>query len=357
MDRGMIGVMPRAPTLEDESHLGYYESLRNFAIRELFPVAAQRIETAVANAGLAEGGRTTPLPQLLEVTSPLPVVGAWKRVMHSQQVRTWNKVRDTLLADEARYDHALADAERRAPGRLHYDPDFDTPEYACREIHLQPGGYVGDRSIAGHVFHYGTQVFYQGDNDQDELHQDVASRLAEPSDGRIRRVLDLGCSIGQATTALKARFPDAQVWGLDVALPLLRYAHQRAVNLQIDVHFKHALAEDTGFADGEFDAVLAYILFHEVPETLFVRIVAEAFRVLRPGGTFTIVDAPNGDAFPAPNRVWLEFDAMHNCEPYSPAFVATDLAALLESRGFRILHSGPTPTFLWCTQCERPAQS
>lgn len=357
MDRGSIGVLPRAPTLEDESHLGYFESLRNFAIRELFPVAAQRIETAVGGAGLAEGGRTTPLPELLAVTSPLPVVSAWKRLMHSQQQRTWSKVRSTLLADQARHEQALDDAERSAPERLHYDPAFETPQYACREIHLQPGGYVGDRTIAGHVFHYGTQVFYQGENDQDELHRDVASRVAQPADGRVGRILDLGCSIGQATTALKQRFPDAQVWGLDVALPLLRYAHLRALNLNVDVHFKRALAEDTGFADGEFDAVLAYILFHEVPEQLFTRIVAEALRVLRPGGTFTIVDAPNGQAFPAPNRVWLEFDANHNCEPYSPAFVATDLAALLESQGFRITHSGPTPTFLWCTQCEKPASS
>ncbi|MCC5868611.1 MAG: methyltransferase domain-containing protein [Gammaproteobacteria bacterium] len=354
MDRGTIGLLPRAPCLEDESHLGYYESLRNFAIRELFPAAATKIEAAVAEAGLPDGGRTAPLPKLLEVTSPLPVVGAWKRLMRSQQLRTWQKVRTTLLADEAQHERALQDAEREVPGRLHYDPSFETPEYACLDIHLQPGGYVGDRTVAGHVFHYGTQVFYQGDNDQDELHEDVASRVAEPADGRVQKILDVGCSIGQATTALKTRFPQAQVWGLDVALPLLRYAHLRAVNLGIDVHFKQGLAEDTGFEDGEFDSVLAYILFHEVPEHLFAQIVAEAFRVLRPGGTFTIVDAPNGRAFPAPNRVWLDFDANHNCEPYSPAFVATDLTALLESQGFRITHSGPTPTFLWCTQCEKP---
>lgn len=357
MDRGTIGLLPRAPTLEDESHLGFYESLRNFAIRELFPVAAQRIGQAVEEAGLPDGGATAPLPQLLEATSPLPVVGAWKRIMRSQQQRTWTKVRDTLLADEAAHEQALLDAERKVPGRLHYDPAFEVPDYACREIHLQPGGYVGDRTVAGHVFHYGTQVFYQGDNDQDELHIDVASRVATPADGQVSRILDLGCSIGQATTALKTRFPQAEVWGLDVALPLLRYGHLRAVNLDSEVHFKQALAEGTGFADGEFDAVLAYILFHEVPEALFPQIIAEAWRVLRPGGTFTIVDAPNGQAFPAPNRVWLEFDANHNCEPYSPAFVASDFRALLEAQGFNITHSGPTPTFLWCTQCEKPAQS
>jgi SAM-dependent methyltransferase len=350
MNRGHVGLMPRAPTLEDESHLGFQESLRNFAIREMFPRVAEQVERAATAAGLPAKGSEGPLKTLVSTADALPLVGVWKRLMRSQQQRSWSKVRETLLADAARHERELDEAERRNPGHLHYDPAFVVPDYARLPIHLQPGGYVGD-SVAGYVFHYGTQVFYQGDNDQDELHKDVAASVELPADGRVERVLDLGCSIGQATTALKQRLPDAQVVGMDVALPLLRYAHKRATDLGIDVQFRQGLAEATGLDDGAFDAVLAYILFHEVPSRLFDPIVAGIARLLRPGGTFTIVDAPNGTTFPAAQRLWLQFDAAYNCEPYSPAFVATDLPALLERHGLRVTHSGPTPTFLWRTTC------
>ncbi len=350
MDRGQVGLMPRAPTLEDESHLGFQQSLRNFAIRELFPRVAEQTEWAATAAGLPAKGSEGALKTLVEAADALPLVGVWKRLMRSQQQRTWWKIRETLLADAARYERELDEAEKRNPGRLHYDPSFVVPKYARLPIHLQPGGYVGD-TLAGYVFHFGTQVFYQGDNDQDELHQQVTATVELPADGRVRRVLDLGCSIGQATTALKQRLPYAEVTGLDVALPLLRYAHKRATDLGIDVHFRQGLAEDTGLETGSFDVVLAYILFHEVPARLFDPIVGEVARLLRPGGTFTIVDAPNGKTFPAGQRLWMQFDAQYNCEPYSPAFVATDLRALLERHALRVTHVEPTPTFLWRTSC------
>lgn len=353
MDRGRVGVMPRAPTLEDESHLGFFESLRNFAIRDMFLRVAKQTEQAAIAAGLPSRGSGGDLESLVQMADALPLVGVWKRLMRSQQQHTWSKVRDTLLADSARYERELDEAEKRNPGRLHYDPAFVVPDYATLPIHLQPGGYVGDR-LAGYVFHYGTQVFYQGENDQDELHQEVVARVALPDDGRVLRVLDLGCSIGQATTALKQRFPAAEVLGMDVALPLLRYAHKRATDLGIDVHFRQGLAEDTKLDSGSYDVVLTYILFHEVPARLFDPIVAEIARLLRPGGTLTIVDAPNGRTFPAGQRLWMQFDAQYNCEPYSPAFVATDLPALLERHGLRVVHVGPTPTFLWRTTCVKP---
>lgn len=350
MDRGREGLMPRAPTLEDQSHLGFHESLRNFAIREMFPRVAEQVEQAAIAAGLPANGSEGPLETLVDAADALPIVGLWKRLMRSQQQRTWWKIRDRLLADAAYYERELDEAEKRNPGRLHYDPSFEVPPYARLPIHLQPGGYVGD-TLAGYVFHYGTQVFYQGENDQDELHKQVAASVELPADGRVRRVLDLGCSIGQATTALKERLPNAEVTGMDVALPLLRYAHKRATDLGIDVHFRQGLAEDTGLDSGSFDVVLTYILFHEVPSRLFDPIVAEIARLLRPGGTLTVVDAPNGKSFPAGQRLWMQFDAQYNCEPYSPAFVATDLRGLLERHGLRVTHVGPTPTFLWRTTC------
>jgi ubiquinone/menaquinone biosynthesis C-methylase UbiE len=348
MIRGVTGVLPRTPRLEDESYLDLMQSVRNFAIRELFPVVAAQAETA-----LGSGASTMPLDEFVTRADRLPAVGAWKRLMRSQQQRTWSKIRDSLHLEAEQHLAELERAEREWPGRLHRRAGFEVPKYASLDIHLQPGGYVGD-PLAGYVFHHGTKVFYQGDNDQDELHRQVVGDVRLPLDGVVRRVLDLGCSIGQCTTALKERFAAAEVTGLDVGLPLLRYAHKRASELGVDVQFVHGLAEDTQLDSGTCDVVLCYILFHEVPSRLFLPILREARRLLRPGGALTIVDAPNAQTFPAGNRLWLEFDAHHNCEPYSPAFVAADLPALLAEAGFESIESGPTPTFLTRTTAIKP---
>ena len=353
MNRGKTGLLPRTPTLEDESYLAYFEGVRNFAIGTLFPVAAQQIEVACAKNATAGPTTQVPIATLRKTADALPLICAWKRVMRSQQQSTWHKIRASLHANRAQYEQELDNSERQRPNRLHFSADFQVPAYASLPIHLQTGGYVGD-SLAGFVFHHGTKVFYQGANDQDELHRDVVRVTAEPEDGRVRQILDLGCSIGQCTTALKQRWPDAEVTGLDVALPLLRYAHKRATDLGVDVHFTQRLAEDTGLPDGKYDLILAYILFHEVPSKLFRPIVREVRRLLRPGGTFTIVDAPNGTQFPAPNRVWMDFDAQFNCEPYSPAFVATDFQALLAEEGLRVTEYGPTGGFLMRTASVKP---
>lgn len=328
MNRGHIGVLPRAPRLEDDSYLDFMEAMRNFNTRTLF-------------------AKILPLTFDPQNESSAAIRG-WKRLMRSQQQQTWQKVLDRYASERGRWEAELDAAEKKRPGRLHYDPAFQVPRDAALDIHLQPGGYVND-TLAGYVFHHGTKVFYQGENDQDELHHQVASFVVPPADGKIARILDLGCSIGQGTTALKQRFPQAEVTGLDVGLPMVRYAHKRAVDLDIDVHFRHGLAEDTQLPSGSFDAILCYILFHEVPERLFPVILREIHRLLRPGGTLTVVDAPNNKNLPAPNRFWLKFDSAYNCEPYSPAFVASDFRGLIAAAGFEVTHVGPTPTFLHLT--------
>ena len=35
--------------------------------------------------------------------------------------------------------------------------------------------------------------------------------MATPPDGKIERILDVGCTIGQMTVALKERFPDIEL--------------------------------------------------------------------------------------------------------------------------------------------------
>lgn len=347
MDRGMIGVLPRPTTLADESYLEFVTSFRKFAIQRGFPVMSANGEAELARAmergevEQPEEGQPLELDEIKKVFATVPFTPTWQRFVRSQQEMMWRGTRKSFMRQSDALMAAMDEAEAKHPGKLHYDPEFQPPKYTRCEIHLQPGGYTDD-PMGGPVFHYGTKIFYEGFNDQDELHQELAEKTTKPADGKIAKILDIGCSIGQATTVLKDLYPDAEVWGLDVGLPLLRYGHMRATERGKDVHFKQALAEDSGFADGEFDMVLSYILFHEVPVEKMKEIIAEMFRILRPGGTFSIFEFPNNDAGQVPPgyRFMIDNDSRDNCEPYSPEFVASDFDGILEEAGFTV-EQGP----------------
>jgi len=322
MDRGSIGVLPRPSTLADESYLEFVTSFRKFAIQRGFPIMATNGEAELNRA--IEAGEVerpandgeVPLDEVKSVFRQVPFTPTWQRFVRSQQEMMWRGTRNSLLRRGDALLEQMEAAEKSNPDNIHYDPTFEPPEYTRCEIHCQPGGYTDD-PIGGPVFHYGTKIFYEGFNDQDELHIELAEKATKPADGSVANVLDIGCSIGQATTVLKDLYPEAEVWGLDVGLPLIRYAHMRATERGKDVHFKQALAEDSGFEDDQFDMVLSYILFHEVPVEKMKEIIAETFRVLRPGGVFSIYEFPNNnDAVKVSDghRFMIDNDSRDNCE-------------------------------------------
>ena len=101
----------------------------------------------------------------------------------------------------------------------------------------------------------------------------------------------------------------------------------------LDVHFKQELAEDSGFPDGYFDIVEALSVFHEIPPSQRVPTIAEAARILRPGGIFTISDfgtkdmGATGRQGSPQGEINGYTDGKDNVEPYAHAFTASDLKA------------------------------
>ena len=112
-------------------------------------------------------------------------------------------------------------------------------------------------------------------------------------------VLDLCCGAGLVAGEAGAR--GAVVTGLDFSPAML--AEARAAHPAL--HFAEADAEAMPFPDASFDAVVSSFGVHHVPRP--ERALAEAFRVLRPGGTLAITTW----AAPIDNIAWkLLFDAI-----------------------------------------------
>ena len=264
--RGADGRLLRLATLDLESQLDFTLGFRLLHSKQIRAASINAFERVLEAEGIDP---TTPLSadEVRLLAEKDPAINIANKTWLANQQITWKTLQDHFHGN---YDHYMSELEagdKSGPGSLVLAPNMVIPDEYRHEIHIQPGGYTGD-PFGGFVYHYGTNSFYisvLGHNEQDQIHKGVVSRLPLPADGKVKRILDMGCGIGQYTAALKERFPDAEVWGVDVGAPMVRYAHMRAARLGIGANFAQKLAEDTGFPDNHFDIVTSYIMHHEVP--------------------------------------------------------------------------------------------
>ncbi len=142
------------------------------------------------------------------------------------------------------------------------------------------------------------------------------------------KILDVGCGGGMQLFMLGSEFPDALLYGADIS--------EDAVNFALGVNREKvekgmctvavAPAEKLPFSDGMFDLVSAF-------ETYFFWTglkegISEAYRVLAPGGIFTIIS----EQYPHP-----DFDE-RNAEVTERTGLTLvenkEMASLLEDAGF-----------------------
>ena len=107
---------------------------------------------------------------------------------------------------------------------------------------------------------------------------DVLGALV-PLDGQ--DIVELGCGAAELARALLRRHPNSRVTGVEVD------ARQHAKNLaapQPGLTFVAGVAQDIPCADASFDLALMLKSLHHVPTDSMAQALAEAARVLRPGG-------------------------------------------------------------------------
>ena len=122
---------------------------------------------------------------------------------------------------------------------------------------------------------------------------------------------------------------------------MVRYAHWRTIQQNLDVHYAQMPAEDLDFPDNHFDIVTAHLLFHEMPVPVIKRTLKEAMRVLRPGGVFVLWDFWSAKNRSSAVNLMGMMDASDNGEPYAPGFVGCDVEILMEHTGFTLRSHDP----------------
>jgi len=337
------GVFPSLSNRGDEAYVEFIEDARNILMHaQQRPIGAYS-QRLIEEAGISDSPDPDTTRQAIDLLMQDPALKTYYRVKRSLQESFWHGLRSSL--DRRREDilAALDASDQAGPGSVEYDPDWESnaPDYASHEIHLQPGGYTRE-ALAGLYYDYGLKVFMGGAADEDRIAKGAAMATAIPDDGRVERILDLGCSAGATTIALKQRHPDAEVFGIDISAPMVRYAHLRAIEAEAEVHFRQMPAEDLAFPDNHFDSVLAMLLFHEIPVPVAREVIAEAFRVLRPGGKFTLIDFSGDRQRGVYTMFFAEMDAADNGELYLTEYVRSNVEELLVEAGFELEHYDPT---------------
>ena len=189
-------------------------------------------------------------------------------------------------------------------------------------------GAVFDRALSIH------RVAAMGPLVDDVGHSIAAGLKQAFPDFRPRRILELGCTVGHTLLPFKQAWPEAEVIGIDVSAPCLRFGAARAAALGVDVTFSQRNAEETGYADQSFDLVFSRILLHETGASAVPRIFAECHRLLRPGGVMFHSDAPQFDMLDPYTQSLRDWDARFNAEPFMDVYYAMPLEAMFAAAGF-----------------------
>ena len=340
--RGYDGLYQRLSDVDIESRGDFLLGMSNNNNGgKLATAARSRARTILADNGI-KFDDTVPFDKAIALLADDPVISSYAASRSTHQRLKYRMLQTEFHSKADQYLSAMEATDKKGSRPVELNPTMELPFYTRSEIHTQPGGYVGD-PFAGYMYRYGTDWgVLNGRNFQDGAHMAQAGSVVAPEDGKVRRILDLGTSIGQLATSLKKRFPEAEVWGIDVGGPMVRYAHMKAVHNGIDVSFAQRLAEDTKFPDNHFDLVTANILFHETTEVAAKQIIQETSRILRPGGVFYPIDFYTASG--PPRTAWEHFQAFWNHrwnnEDWMLEYAALDFEGSMKSSGFKISRNG-----------------
>ena len=338
VDQAGHGMLPTAGC-EERGREDFVKQLSVFLEVEARPTLRRLYEREVADELTTRLGREPNHREIANRMRSEPLNQAW------YALRTYNQQRMFRLGAEivARQRETLSRRAKGFPGggTLTLDPDVTIPSYLQNDIHLQPGGYhrelapedlsagaVYDRVISIH------SMGSQGPNNDDAGHSIAAWLTTHYTRLAPRRILDLGCTVGHFTLPFKQAFPDAEVFGVDVAAPCLRYAHARAKAQGVTAHFRQANAEKLPFDDGSFDLIVSRQFLHETSLCALERIFDECHRLLRVNGLMLHQDAPQFDELDSYTASLRDWDIRCNNEPFMATCYSLNLEALYQESGF-----------------------
>ena len=348
-------VLPRA-THDEFAREEFIATLRKRFTTDIWPGTRKLYAEKAAPAFRARTGRDPETPrEAYDALNETFYFRAGNLVGRAAQELIWDTVGDSI---ERQLDTLIEEAKPRPgdKGTVRTNPDLQIPRYIdAVDIHAMPGNFHTelrpDDVYAGALYDRGVYVFaFGGLGAQNEgLGATTAAFVRETfPDLRPRRILDLGCGPGFTTLPWKDAYPDAEVHGVDVGAPQVRYAHGRAESLGYEVHFSQQDAARLEFEDGYFDVVCSLLVTHEMPAPHIRGMFAECHRVLATGGICVHDGGYPAPVTPIDNVMSNWFNENAN-EPFAVGMRRLDMDAELLAAGFqqdKLFHGQKEPVYL-----------
>jgi SAM-dependent methyltransferase len=336
--------MPQLPPLSqhDCAYFDYVEGLKVYNYTRHVKTLLRDYEEKAARFEEEKGYLPSTMEEAATLIEPDPLYQLACGIQRTSQVLMWTAGIDSVKPHReqllARLDGS---AQKETLGRLELNPALKLPPwYVENDIHLVPGGYWGDE-LVGAVYQRALAVY--STNWRSGRNPGFLQAFAASAPKRdYRRILDVGCAMGNTTFALRRVYPEAEeVIGIDLSAAALKWAHASGEEQGLAITFSQRYSGDTGYPDESFDLIAGHFILHEQPPDSVDATVREIFRLLRPGGHMMFLEPPPYRAVP-PQVAFLEdFDTRGNGEPFWGPFLSRDFPAVLRAAGFENVGEGP----------------
>lgn len=339
---GRHAMMPEA-NHDEVARFNLLTQVNVFLSQQLAPGVRLSYEARTRPAFVAEHGREpADRHEIRRAMQKDPAFQMWSALRRNAMEQRQQAGRSLVYRQ---LDRLLAKAEElnHDQSTLRLDPSVVPPRYATAvDIHCMPGGYhteVVDADVSA-AANYDAGIFVTTagmlGSFNDGGGQAIVQWLgANRPDFRPRRILDIGCTAGHNVVPLALAFPDAEVVAVDVAAPMLRYAHARARALgATNLSFVQANAEALDYPDGRFDLITTAMFWHETSSRSLPRIFAEIHRLLAPGGITLHLEQPQYPGMDLYEQFIRDWDTYNNNEPFWTVMHDLDLRQVVADAGF-----------------------
>jgi len=329
------------PSTDEFGRESFLAAMRAFLITDLYSGNEVAYRKRQVPDFIARHGR--PPETYLEVKSVMekdPFFRAFSLLNRATQELLWDTVGESVERQLPEL-HAAAESIPSVGGTITLNPDMELPDYYTKvDVHVMPGSFhkeLGpDDVYTGAVYDRGVYLYAYGGlgpvNDGLGLATLGCVQRRFP-DLKPKRILDMGCGAGMSTLPFADAYPDAEIFAIDLAAPMLRYAHGRAESLGKKVHFSQANAAETSFQPGSFDLIVSTIILHEMPQKMSRQVIAECHRLLSPGGVMVHNDMVGWPTEPF-QEFMAEWNAHHNNEVFERGSGTLDFRAACVEAGF-----------------------
>lgn len=336
-------LLPQA-THDESARMNHLANLNAHIGAVLFPGVPAAYEKRVKPAFVKEHGRDPETSiEVRDAMKPEFAYQFWSAVRRNTQECRQQVGRELTFRQ---IDELVDRAKQLNAGsnRLRLDPSLEIPRYLAEvDNHVMPGSYytevIPDDVSAPANYesgHYTTVAGGTGPK-SDLVGRTMAKWLKESHPNFApKRIVDMGGGAGFNTLPIAEAYPDAEVWVVDVAAPMLRYGHARAKEMGVEnIIFQQADAETVDIDDGTADLVLSAMFFHETSTKAMKELLKKGHTLLSPGGMMLHMEQPNFDPDTPPfERFIRDWDSWYNAEPFWAKLHTMDVVEEMVEAGF-----------------------